>query len=201
MAIKPRNLLKLINILQADCAAHDMELVLHNETSVSMDVGINVAGYFSEDERKLHVAGLANDWVLTMVHEYCHFEQWKESKFIGPKYETAYVLFDEWITGNKKLKKEQKLRYTKLIQECELDCEKRALKYIIKYDVCSPEEYIQKSNAYVWGIAAARESSAWFKDGQAPSRLPELWKTLPKTFVKNLEPPKDILNKMKDRCF
>jgi hypothetical protein len=109
-------------------------------------------------------------------------------------------MFDEWIDGKRELRKQKLDKYCELIQKCELDCEKRALKLIKEFDLYKDEKlYIQKANSYVLGYEAAKKTRKWFKT--PPSRTSIVFKNMPKTFTKTLKPNKKLLKLLLETCF
>ena len=198
--MKTYNALQFINFVQEDCLLHGVQLILHPSDKIELAENFNVSGYWSEEDRTLNVATHHDEWLTTLAHEYGHFCQWKDGKFSDQKTFNAYVNYDEWIVGEKELSREELDAACKQIQKCELDCEKRATKLIKKFKLSNNvQEYIQKSNSYVLGYEASKRIRKWFK--VSPSRIKELNKLMPTTFVKDLKPTKKQLNLMLKSCF
>lgn len=190
---------RMIQHILDDCSKHNVELILYPETSLSLSKKIKVSGFWDESDKTIHVAVYGDEWIEVLAHEYSHFCQWKENKFISKEYSNAYIRFDEWLRGEKKISKTNREKYARLIQECELDCEKRAIKFLKKFRLSNEKIYIQKANSYVLGYEAVLQTGKWFE--VSPSRIDACWKKLPTTFVKSLKPNKKILNIMVESCF
>lgn len=194
------SILKFLELVQEDCLRHGVEIIFHPKYEIKLSKKIGVSGFWNDDDRELNVAIYCDEWLTVLAHEYGHFCQWKENKFIDKETSEAYVLFDEWIDGRKNLSKKKLDKVCELIQKCELDCEKRALKFIRKYKLYFDKElYIQKSNSYVLGYEAAKIKRKWFKI--SPTRVKSICKNMPKTFTKTLKPTKKQLKLMLKNCF
>jgi len=90
---------------------------------------------------------------------------------------------DKWLNG-----KEIKFIKNKIdkIKYLELDCEKRAVKNIKKYNLpVNIETYIQKANSYILFYNYVKETRQWSKPGNAPYALKnkELWSLCPTKFM------------------
>jgi hypothetical protein len=174
--------------------------VFHPKSEIKLSKKIAVSGYWSDDDRKLNVAIYCDEWLTVLAHEYGHFCQWKENKFVDRATGNAYVDFDEWLEGKVELSKKKLEKTCELIQKCELDCEKRALKLIKEYKLYKDEKlYIQKANSYVLGYQAAKTKRKWFK--LPPSRTSKVFSNMSKTFTKSLKPTKKMLNLLLENCF
>jgi len=194
------SILKFLELVQQDCLRHGVEIVFHPKAEIKLSKKISVSGYWSDDDRILNVAIYCDEWLTVLAHEYGHFCQWKENKFIDNATSNAYIDFDSWIDGKIELCKNKLEKTCKLIQECELDCEKRALKFIKEYKLYKDEKlYIQKANSYVLGYEAAKLKRKWFKT--PPSRTSIIFDNMPKTFTKTLKPTKKQLKLLLETCF
>jgi hypothetical protein len=189
-----------LQLVQKDCLENGVELVFHPDTEIKLSKRISVAGYWSDYDKELQVAVMNPEWLVILAHEYGHFCQWKEKKFVDKKTIDAYNMFDEWIEKEIELDDLMIEQMITLIQKCELDCEKRALKFIKKYKLYFDYElYIQKSNSYVLGYEAVKIKRKWFV--VSPSRVKSVCKNMPKTFTKILKPTNKQLKLMLKKCF
>ena len=191
---------KFLQMVQDDCSRHGVEIEFHPKTEIKLSKNIQVSGYWNDEERKLCVAIYCEQWLTVLAHEYGHFCQWKENKFSDKATSQAYSDFDDWIDKKKELSKNKLQKTCELIQACELDCEKRALKFIKEYKLDRNEKlYIQKANSYVLAYEAARVTRKWFKT--APSSVNKVFSNMPKTFIRTLKPSKKMLKLMLESCF
>ena len=194
------SVLDFLQLVQQDCLESGVHLVFHPDYEIKLSKRISVSGFWSDRDKELQIATMHPEWLTTLAHEYGHFCQWKEKKFIDEKTIDAYNMFDEWIEKEIELDDLTIEEMITSIQKCELDCEKRALKFIRKYKLYLDKElYIQKSNSYVLGYQAAKIKRKWFVS--SPTRVKTVCKNMPKTFTKTLIPTKKQLKLMLKNCF
>lgn len=194
------SILKFLEMVQEDCIRHGVEIIFHPKHEIKLSKKIDVSGFWNDDDKQLNVAIYCDEWLTVLAHEYGHFCQWKENKFIDKETSQAYILFDEWIDGRKNLSKKKLDSVCELIQKCELDCEKRALKLIKEFRLYKDEQlYIQKANSYVLGYAAAKLTRKWFKT--PPSRTSLVFNSMSKNFTRTLKPNKKQLKLLLETCF
>jgi len=194
------SILDFLRLVIKDCCDNGVELVFHPDVEIKLSKTVFVSGFWSDYDKELQVAIMHPEWLTTLAHEYGHFCQWKEKKFIDEKTIEAYNMFDEWIEKKIELDDLAIEKMITLIQKCELDCEKRALKFIRKYKLYLHKElYIQKSNSYVLGYEAVKIKRKWFK--VSPTTVKSICKNMPKTFTKTLKPTNKQLKLMLKNCF
>ena len=194
------SILRFLEVVQEDCLRHGVEIIFHPKSEIKLSKKISVSGYWDEQERKLNVAISSDEWLTVFAHEYGHFCQWKENKFLDKQTSDAYIYFDEWLGGEIELSKKKVDKYCKLIQACELDCEKRVVKFIREFKLYKNETlYIQKANSYVLGYEAAKIARKWFKI--SPSRTLSVVDNMSKIFTRTLKPNKKQLKLLLENCF
>jgi hypothetical protein len=194
------SILDFIQLVQEDCWYHGVDIIFHPDTDIELSKNMSVSGYWSDEDQELSVAVYHSEWLTTLAHEYGHFCQWKEKKFIDEKTINAYNQFDDWIEKDIELSEKEINNIIILIQKCELDCEKRALRFIKKYKLYKDEQlYIQKANSYVLGYQAAKIKRKWFKN--SPSRVKSIYNSMPKTFTKKFVPTKKQMQLLLKSCF
>jgi len=100
------------------------------------------------------------DIVMLLIHEYCHYLQFKEDQFI-PEYERALHL-NYKISQGKRLSDEDIEYCRQYNAHMEYDCDLRTIEHIDFFDVSrlrSPEEHLRYTNAYnrhiAWSIGEA----------------------------------------------
>ena len=93
------------------------------------------AGFLDEDGKVFSCQISENpiDWFSDFVHEYCHFCQWKEKKYSGPKWMKSIEMVYSWVAGDISLSEKDRIYHINRCKRIELDCEKRAVKEIKKY--------------------------------------------------------------------
>lgn len=142
--------------LENETTSRGVKLDLRDTTYLRIE-GIAVEGYFCEDTPALvtSVKKPQKLWLPVLVHEHCHMDQWIEK---DPSYTETWMkdeklcaidIFDRWIKGED-FSEEIVKRTAKLNRDIELNCERRALKKIKKYDLpINPEEYVRSAAANV----------------------------------------------------
>lgn len=170
---------------------HDTNIVLEMVDDYYIKSnGISVAGYF--DAETLAIATKDDNdplrWVSLFAHEYNHLEQWAEdckewTNCTIEEGHDALVIFDMWLSGLVELNDKQLTRYTNLAIDVELDCEKRTVETIKKFELpFDIDEYTQRSNAYAFQYKFVKKHRVWNILGKAPSSLREVYSLMSKKF-------------------
>ena len=115
---------------------------------------------------------------------------WKGANQCGP--------MDDWLLGKDVKNIEERIDQVKWL---ELDCEKRTVKNMIKYNLpVNISSYIQKANSYILFYNYIKETRLWCKMGNSPDEKSNksLWslcpdKFMPRSYYKTI--PKNIYNK------
>lgn len=150
---------------------------------------IRCNGYF--DSEKLDLKCAINkpilEWIPILVHEYSHFEQWKEN---CPSWRHIEIngqdISDDmflWISGKRVVNSRLRKIISK-VRNCELDCEKRAVQIIHKFKLpIDVHHYIQSSNAYIYFHEYIYLTRQWYKDGKAPYNIDKIVSEMPLRFL------------------
>lgn len=177
-----------IKMVRKDCEEHGVTLCLSRMPYVKHSDGISTNGFFDDEpELELAVATGKNDelWFPTLVHEYCHMQQWKEKDPLWEAEESEEDIF-EWINGNIELTDKKLSKLVNEARALELDCEKRTVEMIKKHDLgIDIDHYIKKANAYLLFWTYLKESRQWYEVGKEPYNIPEILEVVPKKFVKD----------------
>lgn len=180
------------------CRQYNITIYMPKQRSV-LHQDISCAGYFESEELIFAVAcgKSVKKWLNTFVHESCHLDQWAEG---DPLWHTTIngqeplILLDDWIANKIELDNITKTRIFDIVTEIELDCEKRSVEKIRKYNLpIKIDTYIRKSNAYVWGYRLVEQTRNWeFTSGY---EVPEVWRNMPKHFDNCYDKlPSDVYN-------
>ena len=154
---------------------------------ISEESYLKCDGWFDSEEKILKCAinRPVKKWLMSFVHEFSHFQQWKNNSKAWRETSIgkidAHSEFFEWINGKKISSKKLEI-YCQKALNVELECEKMAVKNIRKFDLpIDVEEYIQKANAYIWlykWILIRR--AKW--PSISPSIIPQITSKMPKRF-------------------
>jgi hypothetical protein len=128
-------------------------------------------------------------WFGILVHEYCHFLQWKEQSELWTDFEDCSFNIDEIIKNPKKYKKQ-----LLLLIRLEADCERRAIKLIKNYHIpFDIDSYVKEANCILYKYAMLYTNSFWPKNTQEVKNSHELCPNkIHKSYLKYLEIPEDL---------
>lgn len=177
--------IKFIELELDKCRQHGISIKMPFKKTV-IHSGVKCAGYFESDPLEFAVAvGRSHKfWLNTFVHETCHIDQWRENipiwyeKVNG---EEPLDLMDQWLQGFVELDQETVNAIFNIAVEIELDCEKRSVEKIKKYNLpIKIDTYTRKSNAYVWSYRLIQTTKIW--DHTGAYEFPEVWRNMPNHF-------------------
>lgn len=143
---------------------------------------VQVNGYFCSERKHLVVAtGKPHtDWLHVFIHESCHMDQYIADPYRWEKWMVGYTLFFQWLGKEIELPKKTLLLTLNDILECEKDCEMRTVQKIKRYKLdINVEEYIQKSNAYLYFYRYMLTCRYWMKGVYGRQ---DVWSLAPKEF-------------------
>lgn len=184
-----------------DCSAHGVSLNLIPSKKLKIDIG-ELSGLWDENSKTISVAVHTDDWVKVLAHEYGHFCQYKEGKFSSDEENEAFNDIDDWLENKIELTEVQVDEKIKMIQDCELDCEKRATELIKKYKIdkdINITKYIQRANAYVLSYEAIKIKRKWFE--RSAHGIRKIINKMPKTFIEDYEMTEELKNLFLSECY
>lgn len=181
---------KFIDELKSYTSEKNIKLNLSPEKGVQFsEGGIMCNGYFDGDSSNAVLAcALGKDvsqWLIILLHESCHMDQWVEQVPAWTENESGMCNIDEWLNGNDDVDMDLIDKEIRLSMNCEIDCEKRTVEKIKKYNlqnIINIEEYIQKSNAYILFYLWMRKNRRWYSVGKEPYNQAPVVSIMPKTF-------------------
>lgn len=183
------NVQRLISDVKEKCEKLGVKLTLSPEKTILMSENVYVGGYFSDEEDVVELACAMGQpdfekTILLFVHESCHLDQWSESDqedSIWAKGDTMGII-DGWLNGEELSEKELNESFKQSI-DLELDCEKRSVEKIKKYNLpINTEHYIQKANAYILFYNYVKKHRKWSNPGNPPYG-DKIWPFAPKTWL------------------
>ena len=154
-------------------------------------------GFFCGETREFAVATGKSQklWFPIFVHEFCHFEQWREDSDIWnlSMSDSDEVDIWSWLEGSEEYPKRKIEKAFYITQLLEQDCDRRVVEKIRKYDLpIDPERYIQASNAYHLFYQVALQERTWYVD--APYQVDKIVDEMPTTFLKPSQLKKKNVN-------
>ncbi len=139
---------------------HNFSVLLYNSEKLEDNCGGWCWVDDDEDKREFAVAMKHHMGFEILIHEYCHFLQWKtDRKFWDSTLKTYDILFD-WIADpTLNISEEDLEKSFKDIMAIEHDCEKRVLKLVKNCPIedFDTDKYIRAVNAYLWSYHLNRE--------------------------------------------
>lgn len=155
------------------------------------------SGFFQSQPLQLAVAFKAPNFLGILIHEYCHFRQWKE---LCPEWTAAESLHgvdsnaavSAWLAREIDLDKDILNDHIEAVMNLELDCEKRAVNFMRENELNELlPSYIKQANAYVLSYRIVQELRLWNNVGEAPYNDEEILALMPSDFI-------DVNYKMSD---
>ncbi len=154
------------------------------------DCGMPCSGYTDDENKMIAVATgkPANAWVSVLAHEASHADQSVEQcaswRVLEAEPLSPHVLLDEWLMGNIQLKKKNAKDMIGMIQNNELDCEKRAVRKMMHAGLDVDFPYlIQQANSYIYFYTMCFRRRAWYPVGASPYSFKELYSAMPTKFL------------------
>lgn len=153
---------------------------LHSEKYIQ-DGTSRISGSFDSGKKLFScaVGGNSKRWFTVFLHESCHMDQYLEDSEIWNSRtltgrDPGFNVF-EWLDGKLELSKSELKESIKLIRELELDCEKRAVDKIVKYNLpIEVDDYIREANCYVLFYNFIRKHRLWYNPSHSIYRNKEL---------------------------
>ena len=155
------NVNHFINDLVKLCKENGIKIELSNTEKVTAEDNLKCNGYFDGEKLVVATKNPLNLWLRILVHESCHVDQSIENKEWYNASNMHVSKIDNWLKDSKQEFKDKEESY-RSVAELELDCEKRAIKKIKKYELpIDINEYIKEANEYILGYMKSRKTGKW----------------------------------------
>jgi hypothetical protein len=162
---------QFLNHVKNHIAKYGIALKIGKGEQINCD-GLRLGGYFCEDKAEIRIAKNNKNWFSILAHEYCHFMQWIEKSPVIEEFNKESRFWDDWLFHRKELSPRQLQKKYEVIRNLELDCEKRTVKMIKKFNLpIDTKQYIQNANTYIWLFAYVRDNRKWPKGSLYDKRL------------------------------
>lgn len=147
------------------------------------------SGYFGdENEEGMVVFACAmkrpwEDWFPVFVHEFCHFEQWRDRRdwWNSLKFDESEgvdLAIEAW-EGKREATQTQIIHWCLTSAIAEIDCEKRALAKIVEHNLpLDVKDYAKKANSYITYYYAMPELKGWC-NGDRPYEVQAIMDLMP----------------------
>ena len=150
----------------------------------------NCAGLFKEEEKEILVATKVSDknWFLSLIHEYCHFLQWRQDSKMWKAHERTWEntdpdTIDKWISKKIELSNYKRDKLFKAMIDVEYECEKMVVKLIDDWNLpIDKKEYIQQANTYLNYYRVMKYLRFWYLAKKPPYEMENIYKKMPTKF-------------------
>jgi hypothetical protein len=164
--------------------SHNFSVFLHNKESID-----GYGGWFGTDEgeEEFVVAMKHHMGFEILIHEYCHFLQWKHDRQFWEDSTEYYDILFDWITDpSLEISEDDLTKSLDTILKIEHDCEKRVLKLVKNNPIenFDTDKYIRAVNAYLWSYHLNRQLR---KRPVRPIYSERVLVDMPNTFNKSLD--------------
>lgn len=118
-------------------------------------------GWFDSNKKELVCAYKSVNGFETLIHEYHHFLQWKNSPKFWEQCEADKNPFLCWLEGDETTKNKLTRAFYKAIR-LERDCEIRSIKFIKKHGLdVDVQKYTREANAYLYSYHYLKKYRDW----------------------------------------
>lgn len=133
---------------------------------------------------------LEEEWFGILIHEYCHFIQWKDDSRLWNNFCDYDITYSQIIIKPEKYKKE-----LIALMELEIDCEKRATNIIKNNKLFDYKIYAQSANAIIYKYAFLYKYGKWPDDNRKYQKVQKFCpKKILKSYKEYLNIPEEIYN-------
>jgi hypothetical protein len=167
-----------LDYVHSSLRKYKIKLILSLETTT---IGKNqISGYFDDASKELLVCINEPNWIETLVHEFCHFLQFKEQ---DPLYTSldqgdSNYLSEVWDWLDNKhefVSTKRKNEAFRKIIDMELDCERRSVEMIKRFKLpINLEDYEYTAFVYIHFYNFCKKYRTWFSDGVSVADIVEI---------------------------
>ena len=174
---------KILDYIKKKGAESNLELRLIYNKMATYNGEVVSSGFFdypeanSDLETPILVVGIdkpESQWMEVLLHEFCHYKQWKKQTPLWKAYQEAYK--------NHKDGDPESFSMIESAVNMEAECEKSTIKLARKLEYFLDEErYIKKVNAYLLFYQIYHKEKKWYK--QAPFEQKNILKLMPNKII------------------
>lgn len=176
-----RSVDRFIKYVNQDCEERGIDILVSLKDFVKCDA-VKSNGYYDDVNKVLAISvnKPITEWLRTLVHEYAHSLQDKEKCKIWVDGQDSYTRFFNWQEGTETLSKKELDLHCRRAQMIELDCERRALKLITKFNLpLNKKEYCKSGSSYIYFYLFIKKMGKWYKIGKEPYRNERILSMMP----------------------
>jgi hypothetical protein len=200
-----------LELIKKECEENGVKYYFPETTKVSYPgfEDMKVSGYFGDRPEIILACAIGKpekEWLEILVHESCHMDQWKEQSEIWNKiYENGTDCdkgMDEWLNG-KVFSREEYTHFVRTLQAVEIDCEKRSVEKINKFNLpIDCKNYIKRANSYLFFYTVMLFTHKWCD--VAPYEIPDILEHMPDEFLSAehyLTISPELLSLYQEKCY
>lgn len=148
------------------------------------------SGLFEHETPMLYVctSNKEAEWLSTAIHESCHLDQWVEKSKYYKKFAGCPYSWSDWMDGKVELTSRKVSIAINVLQDMELDCEKRTVKKIVEYNlthIINTSEYIKKANDVLFTWTMVKKTRKWPDWRKVRGKYRKLFVNQPDYFLKS----------------
>jgi hypothetical protein len=130
------------------------------------------------------------EWFGILLHEYCHFLQWRDQSQLWEKFSSHDVTYSHIILKPSKYKKE-----LASLMELEINCEKCVVKIIKNNNLFDYKKYAQSANSIIYKYAMLYKYGKWPEDNRKYKKVQEYCPSkILKSYKEYLNIPEKVFN-------
>ena len=162
------------------------KVILQDSDLLEYTPGNYCSGYFEGADSPEFACATGRPWEAwfpIFVHEYCHFEQWRDRRdwwdsLLFDGQEGLELAIEAW-SGKIQATTTQIAYWCMTSAAAEIDCEKRVLKKISEHGLpINVRNYAKKANSYIAYYYAMPELGGWC-NGERPYEVPAIMDLMP----------------------
>lgn len=190
---KNKEFYRFLKHVKKECKKYGIRFNLSKKRYVLADT-VKCNGFFDSELMELAVAGGQpfEKMLKILTHEYGHMTQWiddckawRNSKVGDSDSEKIVTL---WMDREVEFSAEQKYKHIAHSRGVELDCEKRTVKLIKKFELpLDARQYIKNANAYVYFWTYVGHCRKWYTIGREPYNTKAIVDAMPEHFNNNYD--------------
>jgi hypothetical protein len=200
----PSEIKVFVDKVKRGCESSNFDVILSQDQFIHYG-SIKFSGLCDVDKKFIAVATGTSQWkkwASTLVHEYCHFNQFKDQTQIYKN--MCGNKFLDWVDNRVNLTPYQIYSHYKDVHRSEFDCELRALKVIEEENLpIDVEEYKISVNIHMYLYSMMKNLRKPFKN--SGYSVPEVRECVPHGKLLSLNEydniPPDVQNIMLKNCF
>lgn len=185
---------QVFNIIKEDIESLDGRIVLLKGNYCGGKSKCSGLFYMDSNDNpviKVATGSLKEDeWFGVLIHEYCHFIQWRDDSYLWNHFCDYDVTYAQIISKPEKYKKA-----LESLMNLEINCEKCATNIIKNNNLFDYKKYAQSANAIIYKYAILYKYNKWPNDNKKYQKVQEFCPTkILKSYKEYLNIPEKIYN-------